>query len=320
MNEILIAVGTKENLAADINILGNKWGQNAQVLAVSGKDVKTTVIEKASSLFLDENLVLILIDPDKYVCAEVKDQLNMLQERIHVIIYSTSPPPDYLKGISKSILFMDKDKETRIKKRVLALLKQHDKKMTDKAFRVLLERIKEDSLLETELMKVINYVGVKSNIDSKDINIIVTDVHEDNLINLFDSLANKNKEEMLKVFENLLRNGLHILAIHSYLVRQIRLLLQAKDMEELYRANPDYGTFMKIFGKWKENLIIKTSEKKHYFNYQKPFYAHTLLKASQKIPKQTLVSFFNSLAKADIMMKGGTRFEQICMERDLLNV
>jgi len=125
---------------------------------------------------------------------------------------------------------------------------------------------------------------------------------------------------MLKVFENLLRNGLHILAIHSYLVRQIRLLLQAKDMEELYRANPDYGTFMKIFGKWKENLIIKTSEKKHYFNYQKPFYAHTLLKASQKIPKQTLVSFFNSLAKADVMMKGGTRFEQTCMERDLLNV
>lgn len=320
LNEIHIAVGTKENLTADINILRNKWGQNTQVIAVSGKDIKTTIIEKASALFLDENLVLVLIDPDKDVCAELKDQLHTLQERIHVIIYTTSQPPDYLKNISNSISFMDKDKESRIKKRVLTLLKQYDKKMTDKAFRVLIEKIKEDSLLETELIKVINYVGEKTNIDSKDINAIVTDLHEDSLITLFDSLANKDKKEILRIFENLLRNGLHVLAVHSYLVRQIRLLLQAKDMEELYRANPNYGTFMKIFGKWKENLILKTSEKKHYFTYQKPFYAHKLSKASQKIPKQTLISLFNSLAESDGMMKRGTRFDQVYMERDLLNV
>jgi len=320
LSEILIAVGTKENLAVDIQILGNKWGHNGQVITVSGKDIKTTIIEKTSSLFLDENLVLIIIDPDKKVLDELIDQLNILRERIHVIIYTTSAPSDFLKNISGQISIMDKEKEARIKKRVLTFLKQYDKKMTDKAFRFLLERIKDESNLESELNKVINYIGDKSSIDSKDINSIVTVMHEDNLISLFDSIANMDKEEVLKIFENLLKNGVHILAIHSYLVRQIRLLLQAKDMEKLHRANQDYGTFAKTLGKLKENLEIKTSEKKHYFPYQKPFYAYKLSKASRKIPKQALISFFNNLTMSDLRMKRGTRFDQVYMERDLLDV
>jgi len=60
LKEIFIAVGTKENLASDIHILGNKWSQNPRVLVVSGKDIKATIIEKTSALFLEENLVLIL--------------------------------------------------------------------------------------------------------------------------------------------------------------------------------------------------------------------------------------------------------------------
>lgn len=320
MNEIFIAVGTKENIPSDISILGTKWSPNAQVIAASGKDIKALIVEKASALFLDENLVLVLVDPDKSVFNELKDQLDILRERIHIIIYTTAAPSDYLKSISKQISFMDKDKETRIKKRVLAFLKQYNKKMTDKAFRVLVERIKDESNLKSELIKVINYIGDKSNIDSKDIQAMVTELHEDSLITLFDAMAKLDREEMLKIFENLLRNGVHILAIHSYLVRQIRLLLQAKDMEEIYRANPDYATFVKILGKWKQDLEIKTSEKKHYFPYQKPFYAHKLSKASRKITKQTLISFFNSLTISDIRMKRGTRFDQIYMERDLLGV
>ena len=320
MNEFTIAVGTKENIVSDIKALGTKWSPNAQVIVASGKEIRALIIEKASSLFLDENIVLVLIDPDKNVFDELMDQLNTLLERTHIIIYTTSSPPDYLKKITSHLLIMDKDKETRMKKRVLALLKQYDKKMTDKAFRALVERIKDESVLESELMKLVNYIGDKSSIDSKDIHAIVIEMHEENLITLFDAVARMDKEEVLNIFENLLKNGVHILAIHSYLVRQIRLLLQAKDMEELYRANPDYGTFVKTFGKWKEDLEIKTSEKKHYFPYQKPFYAHKLSKASRRISKQTLISFLNSLTMSDVRMKRGTRFDQFHMERDLLEV
>jgi DNA polymerase III delta subunit len=318
MSEFIIAVGTKENLSGDIHALGKKWSPDAQVIVASGKDIKPTVIEKASALFLEDNLVLILVDPDKTIFDELAGQLDRLRERIHIVIYATSALPDHLKSIAGTITVMDKDKETRMRKSVLAFLKHYDKKMTDKAFRSLVERIKDESILESELMKLVNYIGEKSSIDSRDIQAIVVEMHEENLITLFEAIAKMDKEEVLTIFENLLTNGLHILAIHSYLVRQIRLLLQAKDMEELYRANPDYGTFAKTFGKWKEDLEIKTSEKKHYFTYQKPFYAHKLSKASRRIPRQTLVSFFNSLTMSDVRMKRGTRFDQTHMERDLL--
>lgn len=318
MNEIFIAVGTKDNLASDIRALGKKWSHDGQVIVASGKDIRAIVLEKASALFLDENLVLILVDPDKAVFDEMMGQLDVLKERIHLVIYVTSVIPEHLKNIASHISIMDKDKETRMRKSVLTFLKMYDKKMTDKAFRVLVERIKDESILESELMKLVNYVGVKTNIDSKDIQAVVIETYEDNFLILFDALAKMNKEEVLMIFENLLQSGVHILAIHSYLVRQIRLLLQAKDMEELYRANPDYGTFVKIFGKWKESLEIKTREKKHYFPHQKPFYAHKLSKASRRIPRQTLISFFNNLTMADARMKSGTRFDQIHMERDLL--
>jgi DNA polymerase III delta subunit len=282
----------------------------------------------ASALFLEENVVLVLVDPDKTVFDELIPQLELLRERIHVVIYTTSALPAHLKQLGAQVSVMEKDKETRMKKSVLTFLKRYDKKMTDKAFRVLVDKIKDESILESELMKLVNYIGDKSSIDSKDIQSIVTEMHEENLLTLFEALSKMEKEEVLKIFENLLTNGVHILAIHSYLVRQIRLLLQAKDMEELYRASPDYGTFTKTFGTWKEGLEIKTREKNHYFPHQKPFYAHKLSKASRKIPKQTLVSFFNSLTMTDVRIKsssegktrGGVSFDQIHLECDLLEV
>lgn len=169
MNEFIIAVGTKENLAGDIHALGKKWSPDAQIIVASGKDIKAAIIEKASALFLDENLVLILVDPDKTIFDELMGQLEMLRERIHIVIYSTSALPEHLKNIAGTISVMDKDKETRIRKSVLAFLKQYDKKMTDKAFRALVERIKDESVIESELMKLVNYIGEKPSIDSKDI-------------------------------------------------------------------------------------------------------------------------------------------------------
>ena len=326
MNDFTIAVGTKENIAGDIQALGRQWNPGAQVIVSSGKDIRPTIIGMASALFLEENAVLVLVDPDKTVFDELMPQLDMLRERIHVVIYTTSALPPHLKQLGVQVSVMEKDKETRMKKSVLAFLKRYDKKMTDKAFRVLVDKIKDESILESELMKLVNYIGDKSSIDSKDIQSIFTEMHEENLLTLFEALSKMEKEEVLKNFENLLTNGVHILEIHSYLVRQIRLLLQAKDMEELYRASPDYGTFTKTFGTWKEGLEIKTREKKHYFPHQKPFYAHKLSKASRRLPKQTLISFFNNLTMTDMRIKsssegktrGGVSFDQIHLECDLL--
>lgn len=319
MHEIIVAVGSKENLSTDIQTLGKTYGRDGKFIVAMGKDIRKVVLETASALFLEDGLLLILVDPEKKAIEDLKGHLLLLRQKTRVILYTTTTqPPDYLKNIADTISFLDKDRETRMKKAVLAFVRKYDKKMTDKAFRVLVERVRDESVLELELMKLVNYVGEKVSIDSKDIQTIVTELHEESLITLFNAIAAADREEILNIFANLLANGVHILAIHSYLARQIRLLLQAKDMEELYRANLDYGTFAKTFGKWKENLTLKTSERKHYFSLQKPFYAHKLLLASRRIPKQSLIDFLNRLTAADARLKKGTRFDQTHMECDLL--
>ncbi|OPY72050.1 MAG: DNA polymerase III subunit delta [Syntrophorhabdus sp. PtaU1.Bin050] len=320
MNRIMLAVGTKENMTGDLHAIAQKWTNDPKLLIATGKEVKTAVINTASTLFLSENTVLVLVDPDSSLLGSLKSQLDALKERIPVILYTTSPPSEALKDISGSVSLMEKDKATRIRKNVLTFLKQYDKKMTDKAFRVLMERIRNESILESELMKIVNYVGDKTNIDSKDIQAIVAETHEDSFITLFDAIAGMDKKEVLSIFENLIENGVHILAIHSYLVRQIRLLLQAKDIEGLFKTPPEYPAFSRTFGKWKEGLELKPLEKKHYFPYQKPYYAHKLSKVSRKTTKQVFIAFLEILTMLDTHIKKGTRYDRIRLECGLLEL
>ncbi|HBA55825.1 DNA polymerase III subunit delta [Syntrophorhabdus aromaticivorans] len=320
MSKIMLAVGTKENMTGDLHVIAQKWTNDPKFVVATGKEVKTAVIDTASSLFPSENTILVLVDPDASLLSTLKPQLDALKERIPVILYTTSPPSEALKGIGGTASLMEKDKTTRIKKNVLAFLKRYDKKMTDKAFRALMERIRNESILESELMKIVNYVGDKTTINSKDIQAIVAETHEESFLTLFDAIAGMDKKEVLSIFENLIENGVHVLAIHSYLVRQIRLLLQAKDMEGLFKTAPEYPAFSRTFGKWKEGLDLKPMEKKHYFPYQKPYYAHKLSKVSRKTGKQAYIAFLEILTTLDTHIKKGTRYDRIRLECGLLEL
>lgn len=323
MNDITIAVGTKENIVEDIHTLSRKLVENPNIVIVSGKDMKSTVIEKASALFIEENCVLVLLDPEKTLIEEIREQLQVLKEKIHIIIYVTAPLSAAHKLIEGNVIILEKGKEKRIEDRVRGFIRKYGKKMTNEAFKLMKERIRNESILETELMKLVNYVGDRKEIRSKDIISIVTETHEDTMINLFEAFAGKHKREILYVFENLLQNmelsmDKSLLAIHSFLVRQVRLLLHAKDMEEVFKASPEYSIFLKTFNKWKEGLEKKPAEKRHYLPYQNPYYAYKLSKTSQNIARKDLISFFNTLTVFDMHVKRGTKYNRIHLECGLL--
>jgi len=318
MKDITIAIGKKENITEDIYTLAREWVDNPEIVIVTGKDIKNVVIEKASTLFIGDNLVLVLLDPERALIEEMKEQLQALKERIHIIIYTTAKPQGVYKPIEGNTVIMERNIEKRIEDRVRNFIRKYKKKMTHEGLKLLTERIKDESILESELMKLVNYVGDRKEIKSKDVLSIVTETHEENLAALFDALASTDKKETLYIFENLLLNGLHILAIHSYLVRQVRLLLQAKDMEEVFKAGSEYDIFLKTFHKWKESLELKPSEKKHYFPYQNPYFAYKLSKTSQKISRKDLIAFFDTLTAFDINVKRGTKYDRIHMEHGLL--
>ena len=282
--------------------------------------MKPGIAEKASALFIDTNIVLALVDPDRSLLEAVKDQLLTLKEKINGIVYYTGSKPDVPAFLGSAPVRMEQDREMRLRERVLSSIRGRRKKMTDKAFALLRERIKDEVLLEQELGKLLDYAGDKETIEVRDVAAVVTQTHEDTLITLFDAMAQRNHKELVGILENLLAQGVHILAVQSFLVRQIRLLLQAKDMEDLLTTEMDYKMFAKTFTTLKESLDLAPHERKHYFPYQKPYYAFKLSKTSMKFSKKELVSLLGMLAHLDARIKKGTKYDRIRLEAGLLEV
>jgi DNA polymerase III delta subunit len=320
MDRIAVVIGSKENVIEDISLLARKWLENPKIVAVTGADIRSAVVEKSSALFIDGNLVLALLDPEPKALQEVKDQFLTLKEIIHIIVYYTDSKSDVPAFLGKAPVQLEQDRDTRIRNRVLSLTRARGKKMTDKAFAVLKERTKDESLLEHELTKVLDYVGDKETIELRDVAAVVTQTHEDTLITLFDAMAQKNHKQLIGILDNLLSQGLHILAIQNFLVRQVRLLLQAKDMEDLLTTEMSYKMFSKTFTTLKEGLDFAPHERKHYFPYQKPYYAFNLSKTSMKFSKKELVSLLGVLAGLDTLIKTGTKYDKVRLETALLEV
>ena len=286
MGEFIVAIGSKDNLVEDISLLARKWLENPKIVALTGPTMKAGIVEKASALFIDTNVVLALLDPERSLLEAVKDQLLTLKEKINSIVYYTGVKPDVPAFLGSAPVQMEQDREMRVRERVLSSTRGRRKKMTDKAFALLKERIKDEVLLEQELGKLLDYVGDRETIELRDVATVVTQTHEDTLITLFDAMAQRNHKELIGILENLLAQGVHILAVQSYLVRQIRLLLQAKDMEDLLTTEMDYKMFSKTFTTLKESLDFAPKERKHYSPYQKPYYAFKLSKTSMKFSKR----------------------------------
>jgi DNA polymerase III delta subunit len=91
-------------------------------------------------------------------------------------------------------------------------------------------------------------------------------------------------------------------------------------MEDLLTTEMDYKMFSKTFTTLKEGLDFAPKERKHYFPYQKPYYAFKLSKTSMKFSKKELVSLLGMLAHLDALIKKGTKHDRVRLETGLLEV
>jgi hypothetical protein len=143
MNDITVAVGLKDNIVEDIHTLAGKWFTNPEILLVTGKEIKQTVTENASALFIPENLVLVLLDPERELIEEIRGNLEALKEKIHIIIYSTTGLPDGQRPMDGNVVRPEQDTKKRIEERVRSFIRRYEKKMTDQAFQLLKARIRD---------------------------------------------------------------------------------------------------------------------------------------------------------------------------------
>lgn len=320
MKKLLIAMGSKENVVEDIHVLSRRYHEHPGIVIAQGKDLRHVVIEKASNLFLAENLVIAIVDPTAADAEALKPHLNALKDRAGVIVYLTSETSQVPGALEGETVVLEKDADKRIRERVRGALKASGKKMTDKAFALLTSRIRDESILDQEVLKLIGYAGERATIESRDINAVVTETHEETLMALFDAFSRMDKREVLAIFESLLMNGQHILAIHSYLVNQMRLLIQAKDLEPFVAEARAYPAFAAAFKRWKDKTAVETSGKKRYLPFQHPYYAFKLSGTSRKISRRSLVEFYEFLSRLDVKIKTGTKHDRTLMEYGLLKV
>jgi DNA polymerase III delta subunit len=320
MDRLTLAFGASENLWEDIHILARKCTENPVVVTAQKHDIKGLVVEKASALFIEDSLVLVLIDPEPKVMEALAAQVAILKERIHVIVYSTTQNPDLKAVLGLAPMVLEKERENRIKARVLAMSRQYGKKMTDKAFLLLKERVRDEAFIDMELMKLIDYVGDRKTIESRDVAVTVSAGHEDTLIMLYDALAKREKKEISRIVAHLLGQGLHVLAIHNFLVKQMRLLLLAKDTETLFNEHSEYKLFSKVMTHMKDQVDFPPLDKRQYLPFQKPFYAFTLSKTSAKFAAKELEAFLAFLSSLDLSIKTGTRYEVARLESGLFGM
>ncbi|HUJ69093.1 MAG TPA: hypothetical protein VLW86_06195 [Syntrophorhabdales bacterium] len=318
MNPIIVAAGSKDNFMEDIHVLSRDLGEEPRIVTVTGTQVREAVVEKASALFMEPNLVLVLLDPGKEAIEALVGPLAVLKERAHVIIYFTTPGFDVPAELGAVRIAVEKEKEKRFKEKVLAIVRSGGKKMTDKAYALLKERVRDEALLDGELAKLVAYVGEKGVIDAKDVAAIVTEMHEEDFIALSDAMARKDRKEIMTIVETLLSQGMNLLAIHGFMTRHVRLLLQARDAAAFFKEASDFRAFSKDFGKLKEELDPTPLEKRNYLAFQKPYYAYNLCKTSRRMNEETLLSLLEMLAALDYKVKKGTRLDRTNFEAGLL--
>ena len=210
MGSIDIVTGSKEELPDDLQALARKRSDNPRIIAATGKDIRPRVAEKTSALFLDEREVLVLIDPEREVLDEIKDQIERLKERMPIIIYSTTDRTD-IASVIKGTAVKLQGKDARVRETIRSLLRKSGKKMTEKAFHAFIERVKEEGLLETELEKLIAYTGSKQTIDSKDLESVMIKTHEDTFFSLLDALAAKDRKKTVETLDHLVSQGLPLM-------------------------------------------------------------------------------------------------------------
>jgi DNA polymerase III delta subunit len=320
MSKIILAFGQKETFLEDVHYLATRWFETPRVVVTTGASAVVTVSEKVSGLFVEDNLVLVLLDPPSDTIEQVAPALKSLQESAGIIIYSTSTTLELPPSLEAERVNIEKEKEERVKAKVLSAVRAEGKKMTDKAYALLKERIRDEAFLKEELAKLVAYTGEKKVIEVKDVAAVITDTQEESFIGLSDALAKKKGKRVIAILDTLLSQGFNILAVHGFLSKYVSLLIQARDKGESLRAAPDFRAFSKGFSRFKDDLEWMPTEKKNFLAYQKPYYAYSLCKTSQVFSDETLELLLGMLVRLDKAIKSGTKHERTAFEAGLLDL
>jgi len=174
-----------------------------------------------------------------------------------------------------------------------------------------------------ELQKLISFVGERSVIEEKDVEVVVGKTSEDSIFDLTTALAERNVRAALTALKALLDQGEHHLMILTMVSREIRLLLQASILihsGKVPRLSPgiDYGSFQKNIYPAVGGLALNVSRKEDLLVNKHPFVIYNALRNSSRFSYRILVDYLDDLLEMDRAMKSSATDPQLLLERFLI--
>ena len=175
----------------------------------------------------------------------------------------------------------------------------------------------------TELEKLVFFVGERGTVEEKDVEEVVGKTREDSIFDLTTALSEKNQLAALAALRALLDQGTHHLIILSMIVREIRLLLQARilvDSAKLpkFKNNMEYGWFQKNIHPALSGFADTMSMPKDFLINKHPFVVFNALRNCSRFSYPRLINFLDELLELDRSFKSSASSPQLLLEMFLI--
>jgi DNA polymerase-3 subunit delta len=175
----------------------------------------------------------------------------------------------------------------------------------------------------TELEKLVFFVGERVSVEEKDVEEVVGKTREDSIFDLTAALSEKNQLAALAALRALLDQGIHHLMILTMIVREIRLLLQARilvDSAKLpkFNNNMEYGWFQKNIHPALSELVDTTALPKDFLINKHPFVIFNALRNCGRFSYPGLITFLDELLEIDRAFKSSATAPQLLLESFLI--
>jgi DNA polymerase-3 subunit delta len=175
----------------------------------------------------------------------------------------------------------------------------------------------------TELEKLVFFVGERGNVEEKDVEEVVGKTREDSIFDLTTALSEKNQLAALAALKALLDQGTHHLMILSMIVREIRLLLQARILVNSAKLpkinnNMEYGWFSKNIHPVLSGLAATMDLPKDFLTNKHPFVIFNALRNCGRFSYPVLVGYLDDLLDIDRAMKSTATEPQLLLENFLI--
>ena len=175
----------------------------------------------------------------------------------------------------------------------------------------------------TELEKLIFFVGERKSVEEKDVEEVVGKTREDSIFDLTAALSEKKQLAAINALRALLDQGIHHLMILSMIVREIRLLLQARILMDLaklpkFNHNMEYGWFQKNIHPRLSELAGTMAMPKDFLTNKHPFVIFNALRNCGRFSYQGLITFLDELLEIDRAFKSSSTAPQLLLESFLI--